>query len=94
MVKKKYDNDFKVLIVELLNSGIKTKQISEDYGLSLSMINRWKREYKLKSGDFSKKKELSLEAQELKALKKELKNVTMERDILKKAVSIFSKSDL
>jgi transposase len=94
MVKKKYDNDFKVLIVELLNSGIKTKQISEDYGLSLSMINRWKREYKLKSGGFSKKKELSLEAQELKALKKELKNVTMERDILKKAVSIFSKSDL
>jgi transposase len=48
----------------------------------------------LKSGDFSKKKELSLEAQENKALKKELKNVTMERDILKKAVSIFSKSDL
>jgi transposase len=91
---KKYDNEFKVMIVELLNSGIKTKQVSEDYNLSLSMVGRWKREYKLKSGDFSKKKEISLEAQELKALKKELKNVTMERDILKKAVSIFSKSDL
>lgn len=89
-----YDNEFKVMIVELLNSGIKTKQVSEDYGLSLSMIGRWRREHKLKSGDFSKKKELSIEAQELKALKKELKNVTMERDILKKAVSIFSKSDL
>ncbi|WP_085951520.1 IS3 family transposase [Cellulophaga algicola] len=81
---KKYDNEFKVMIVELLNSGIKTKQISEDYDLSLSMIGRWRREYKLKSGDFSKKKELSIEAQELKALKKELKNVTMERDNLKK----------
>ncbi|QVY66861.1 IS3 family transposase [Polaribacter sp. Q13] len=81
---KKYDNEFKVMIVELLNSGIKTKQVSEDYGLSLSMVGRWKREYKLQSGDFSKKKELSIEAQELKALKKELKNVTMERDNLKK----------
>jgi transposase len=91
---KKYNNEFKVMIIELLNSGIKTKQVSDDYGLSLSMVGRWKREYKLKSGDFSKKKEISLEAQELKALKKELKNVTMERDILKKAVSIFSKSDL
>lgn len=91
---KKYDNEFKVMIIELLNSGIKTKQVSDDYGLSLSMVGRWKREYKLKSGDFSKKKEISLEAQELKVLKKELKNVTMERDILKKAVSIFSKSDL
>jgi transposase len=48
------------------------------------MVGRWKREYKLKSGDFSKKKEISLEAQEIKALKKELKNVTMERDILKR----------
>jgi transposase len=90
---KKHDNEFKVMIVELLNSGMKTKQVSEEYNLSLNMIGRWRREYKLKSGDFTKKKELSVEAQQLKALKKELRNVTMERDILKKAVSIFSKGD-
>ena len=90
---KKYDNEFKVMIVELLSLGIKTKKVSEDYDLSLSMVGCWKREYKLKSGDFSKKKEISLEAQEFKALKKELKNVMMERDILKKAVNILSKSD-
>lgn len=53
------------------------------------MIGRWKREFKSKSGNFSKKRVLSVEEQELKALKKELRNVTMERDILKKAVSIF-----
>ena len=33
---KKYDNEFKLMIAELLNSGSKTKQISEDYDLSLS----------------------------------------------------------
>lgn len=93
MVKQKYDNEFKVMIVELLKSGIKTKQVSDDYSLNVSMISRWRREYAAKSGDFSKKREVSMEAQELKALKKELRNVTMERDILKKAVSIFSKSD-
>jgi transposase len=60
---KKYDNEFKVMIVELLNSGIKTKLFSDDCDLSLSMIGRWKREYKLRSGDFSKKKELSLATQ-------------------------------
>jgi transposase len=58
------------------------------------MIGRWKREFAARSGDFSKKKVLSIEAQELKTLKKELRDVTIERDILKKAVSIFSKSDL
>ena len=27
---KKYDNEFKVTIIELLNSGIKTKQVIKD----------------------------------------------------------------
>lgn len=93
MGKQKYENEFKVMIVELLNSGIKTSQVSTDYGLNVSMLSRWRREHFAKSGDFSKKKEVSLEAQELKALKKELRDVKEERDILKKAVSIFSKSD-
>ena len=91
---KKHDNEFKVMIVELLKSGSKPKQLGEEYGLNPGMISRWKREFSAKSGDFSKKRELSAEAQELKALKKELRDVTIERDILKKAVSIFSKSDL
>ena len=93
MVRKKYDNEFKVMIVELLESGIKTQQVSNEYGVNASMIGRWKREYKSKFGDFSKKRLLSAEEQELKTLKKELRDVKMERDILKKAVSIFSKSD-
>ena len=90
---KKHDNEFKVMIVEQLKSGIKAKQLGEEYGLNPGMISRLKREFSARSGDFSKKKILSIEAQELKALKKELRDVTMERDILKKAVSIFSKSD-
>jgi len=57
------------------------------------MINRWRRDYESKNGDFSKSRELSIEEQELKALKKELRDVKMKCDILKKAVSIFSKSD-
>jgi transposase len=93
MARKKYDNEFKVMIVELLKSGIKTRQISDEYSIEINMINRWRREYESKMGDFSKRRELSLEEQELKASKKELRGVKMERDILKKAVSIFSKSD-
>jgi transposase len=90
---KKYDNDFKVMIVELLKSGSNPKVLGQEYGLNPGMINRWKREFAARSGDFYKKKVLSIEAQELKVLKKELREVTIERDILKKAVSIFSKSD-
>ena len=90
---KKYENDFKVMIVELLKSGRKVKEVSEEYDLNDSMLRRWRREYEIKSGDFSKKREISSEELEIKRLKKELQDTKLERDILKKAVSIFSKSD-
>lgn len=90
---KVYTNEYKVMIVSLLNSGRKVKEISEEYELNDSMLRRWKREYEAKAGDFTKKRALSSEEVALKALRKELKDITLERDILKKAVSIFSKSD-
>jgi transposase len=63
------------VIVELLKSGSKPKGLAEEYALNPCMIGRWKREFAARSGDFSKKKLLSVEAQELKALKKELRDV-------------------
>ena len=67
--------------------------MSDEYSLNGGMIRRRKREYLAKSGDFSKKREVTLEEHKLKALRKELREITLEGDILKKAVSIFSKSD-
>ena len=90
---KRYDNKLKVTIVELLQSGLTVKQLSEDYGIHTSVIGRWRREFEAKSGDFSKRRDVSVEELELKVLRKELRDVKMERDILKKAVSIFSKND-
>lgn len=90
---KVYELEFKVMLVELLNSGRKVQEVSDEYGLNGNMLRRWRREYEAKSGDFSKKRDVSPEEQELKALRKELREVTLERDILKKAVGIFSKSD-
>ena len=91
-MRNRYDNDFKVMIVELLNSGIKVREITEEYGVESSSIRRWGREFKEKSGDFSKKRELTPDQIAFKKMQKELKEVTLERDILKKAVGIFSKS--
>lgn len=90
---KVYQNEFKVMVVELLGSGRTIKEVCTEYQLNDSMLRRWKREYESKAGDFGKKRELSATELELKALRKELKEITLERDILKKAVSIFSKSD-
>ena len=70
---KKHNNEFKVMIVELLKSGSKAKEIGVEYGLNPGMISRWKREFSARSGYFSKKKLLSLEVQDLKTLKKRIK---------------------
>lgn len=66
---KKYENDFKVVIVELLKSGRTVKEVSEKNGLNDSMIRCWRKEYKINVGDFTKKKELLEEEQELKLKK-------------------------
>ena len=60
----------KVMIVELLESGRKVKEISDEYSINGGMIRRWRREYEAKAGDFSKKREISQQKQELKMLKK------------------------
>ncbi len=90
---KIYENEFKVMIVELLNSGRSIKEISDEYQLNDSMLRRWRREFETRAGDFAKKRELSPLELEVKALRKENKEIALERDILKKALSIFSKND-
>ncbi|WP_262914429.1 hypothetical protein [Sphingobacterium rhinopitheci] len=42
-MSKQYDNELKVMIAELYKSGIKAKQISDDYSIHDSMIRRWSR---------------------------------------------------
>jgi|SaaInl6LU_22_DNA_1037377.scaffolds.fasta_scaffold42610_2 transposase len=90
MGKKIYDTEFKQTIVSLLESGKTVLDLSVEYGVSLASINRWKKQYSKVKGLTPEKPEFILK---LKALEKELKEVKLERDILKKAVSIFSKSD-
>ena len=92
-MRRHFDNEFKTTIVELLQSGKKVPEICEEYNLQDGMVRRWRREYDQKNGDLSKKREPTASEVELKQLKKELRETRLERDILKKAVSIFSKSD-
>lgn len=92
---KHYEKEFKIMIAELLEAGQTAKSVSEEYGLDQSMIRRWRRENNSGKEPFTGKgiASLSPEEKEIAKLKKELKEVKIERDILKKAVSIFSKDD-
>ncbi|ADL12889.1 transposase IS3/IS911 family protein [Acetohalobium arabaticum DSM 5501] len=69
------------------------KNVSENLDIPYGTLIRWRREYKDK-GDLAfpghGKQKLTPEQKEIQRLKKELKDAKTERDILKKAVSIFS----
>ncbi|MDW7691369.1 IS3 family transposase [Flammeovirgaceae bacterium SG7u.111] len=84
---KQYEKEFKTMIVGLLESGQPARQVAEDYGLSASMIRRWRRESRGGKEAFTGKGVASLtpEQKKIQQLEKELRESRMEAEILKKA---------
>lgn len=84
------------MTVNLCLSGKSTREVSEELGIRQELIRRWKREFEqYQEGSFSGhgNANMTAEQKEISKLKKELREAQLERDILKKAVSIFSKGD-
>jgi transposase len=94
--RKVYSREFKLKAVELSNVRGNTREVARDLDVKAELIYRWRNEL-ANSPDLAfsgnGKAQLTEEQRELKRLRRELADMTMERDILKKAVSIFSKSD-
>ena len=94
--RRHYDKEFKLMAVELCHSGKRSKEVAGELGIREDLVNRWKREYgQYREGSFSGHgvANMTSEQKEIARLKKELREAQIERDILKKAVSIFSRSD-
>lgn len=90
---RKYDKEFKLNAIKLYReSGKRCCEIAQNLGIPKSTLYAWVIEYK-KDGEnsFPGSGILKPSNEELYRLKKQLADVTMERDILKKAVAIFSK---
>lgn len=94
--RKAYPKEFKLMSVELSNTRNDLTALAKELDIAPSLLYRWRKGYSSKqSGSFpgNGKVVLTEAGQELARLKKELHETQMERDILKKAVSIFSRSD-
>lgn len=90
MTKKVYTTEFKQTLVSLYESGKTVSELSEEFEVSLASINRWKRLYGSTSS--TSVSAINEDKKRIKDLEKKLKDAELERDILKKAVGIFSKS--
>lgn len=84
---RRYSEDFKEEAVKLSFSSDKTlEQIASELGVDYKNLCNWRRIYKSKrSGGTSIE-----ERNQIKIMEKEMKELRLERDILKKAAAIFS----
>jgi len=94
--RRKYDREFKQMVIELSNNREDITALASELDIRADLIYRWRREatnHHEASFPGQGNKILTEEQKEIVKLKKELRDAQIERDILKKAVSIFSKSD-
>ena len=89
---RQYDRAFKVEAVRLvIEEGRAVAAVARELGLNENMLHRWKKQLsELGDQAFVGTGNLTPEQAELRRLRRELADVTEERDILKKAIAVFS----
>lgn len=90
--RTKYSKEYKMEAVNLAMDEDRTiKSVAEDLGINYPTLCRWKREYE-KRGEkaFPGNGNKYVEDEEKEKLKKELAEVKLEKDILKKTLSIIT----
>lgn len=84
--RRRYDREFKENILKMIEDGRSVSSLSESFSISEGVLYRWKSNAKKKQSP-----DVDSESEEIKALRKKLREVEQERDILKKALNIFSR---
>ena len=93
--RRKYSKEFKVDAVELMiRSNKSIMETATSLGIRADLLRRWEKEYSAnKAAPFPGSGHLKdPEDERLRKLERELRVVTEERDILKKALAVFSRT--
>jgi len=97
LFRRKFSKEQKLEIVnQSMEPGADLEEMATQYKIHVNTLYKWRREYmKYEEASFpgNGNKIMSAEAQEIARLKKQLKEVELEKEILKKALGIFSSPD-
>lgn len=92
--RKSYNREFQLQACRLVvDQGYSIKEASERLGPSTWAIREWIKKYRAK-GELPATDHPVVEAEELKRLRKEVKQLQLENEILKKAAAYFAKDSL
>lgn len=91
--RRSFSREYKLEAVALVTEGgLSVVQAARDLGISQSVLGRWKRQFEEDPDQaFPGKGRLRPEDEELARLRRENEILRQEREILKKAVGIFSR---
>ena len=91
--RRKYDREFKIEAVKLVTErGTSIAEAARNLGIHENLLRIWKKKYLEDTKDsFPGTGYLKPQDEELRRLRKKLADAEEERDILKKALAIFSK---
>ncbi len=80
--RRKYDDEFKRQALQMIANGQAVRSVAQSLGIGENLLHKWKQ---------SARTHQSPDAREVSELRARLRQVEQERDILKKALSIFSR---
>lgn len=92
-INRHFSREFKINAVQLVTEKkMSVLKVADELNIHPKLLHIWKGRY-LKDGEkaFSGKGRISSEEAELRKLRKDLERIKEERDILKKALAVFSK---
>ena len=90
---RKYDKEFVVQAVkQVVDEGRKVAEVARALGMHANLLHKWKKQYlEDPMNAFPGKGHLKAQDEEISRLRNALERSNRDRDILKKAVAIFSK---
>jgi len=91
--RRQYSREFKFEAVQLWETSDKTaSQVEQELGIGKGVLGRWKREFAADGNEaFPGHGRLTPEQDHVRHLERENEILRQERDILKKAIAIFSR---
>ena len=92
MGRRRFSREFKLEAVRLVaTEGHSVSQVARDLGIRPEMLRRWRKQIQEDgAGAFPGLGRLKPQEEENRRIRRDLKRVRQERDILKKALAIFS----
>lgn len=96
-VRNQYSAEFKLELIKLIEEqGQKVPDVASQYNVGKSTLEKWLQRYRAEQSGkpLATGKAITPEQQEIQRLKKEVAQLKLERDILKKASALLAQDSL